>query len=293
MLSTNADNIDARTKKILGAFGEGVTEQFGKLNHRVDKIENKQDELKSDVKAMHVLISEVQEEQKRQREVLQLANNRGGITQSDLDSDDFCRPPNLEIVQITSPKYVSLASIENAVKPYMESQKILPEIWSLGGNPEGKRFFMQFAQNAFTSATLAKQVVSNLKTSDGWLELYAETAKPNKEGNFEKVKLFIGPDQTPEQRSSLFMCKKFVAACAIVHSDKEFTFWKQKGVVQVAIEGKKVALAKMLPTSSAVDKTMVRWDNSTVTKLLINKELVLTKFEEQVLDPLEATEWCL
>ena len=163
---------------------------------------------------------------------------------------------------------------------------------SVGGNSKGKRFFMQVAQNAFTSAKLAKQVVSNLKTSDGWLELYAETAKPNKEGNFEKVKLFIGPDQTPEQRSSLFMCKKFVAACAI-HSDKEFTFWKQKGVVQVAIDGKKVALAKMLPTSPAVDKTMVRWDNSTVAKLLINKELVLTKFEEQVLDPLEATEWCL
>ena len=152
---------------------------------------------------------------------------------------------------------------------------------------------MQFAQNAFTSAKLTKQVVKNLQTSDGWLELYAETAKPNKEGNFEKVKLFIGPDQTPEQRSSLFMCKKFVAACAIVHSDREFTFWNQKGVVQVAIDGKKVALAKMLPTSPAVDKTMVRWDNSTVAKLLINKELVLTKFEEQVLDPLEATEWCL
>ena len=56
---------------------------------------------------------------------------------------------------------------------------------------------------------------------------------------------------------------------------------------------KKAALAEMLHTSPAVDKTMVRWDNSTVAKLLINKELVLTKFEEQVLDTLEATEWCL
>ena len=44
LLSTNADNIDARTKK-MGAFGEGVTEQFGKLNHRVDKIENDHAEL--------------------------------------------------------------------------------------------------------------------------------------------------------------------------------------------------------------------------------------------------------
>ncbi len=132
MVSKHQNVSDKRTNMLLATFGEGVTAQFGKLNHRVDKIEHEQDELKSDVKVMHVLISEVQEEQKRQREVLQMANNRAGISQSDLDSDDFFRPPNLEIVQITSPKYVSLDSIENAVKLYMDTQKISSEIWSFG-----------------------------------------------------------------------------------------------------------------------------------------------------------------
>ena len=154
---------------------------------------------------------------------------------------------------------------------------------------------MQFSQNAYTSAKLAKQVCTNLKTKDGWLELFADTAKPNKDGTFERVKLFMGPDQTPEQRSSLFMCKKFVAACVSVHHDKVFSFWKQKGVAQVLdpLDGKKYAVAKMLPTSPTVDRSMVRWDNDSVAKHLINKELVLSAFEEQVLDPLEATEWCL
>ena len=73
----------------------------------------------------------------------------------------------------------------------------------------------------------------------------------------------------------------------------EFSFWKQKGVVQVASEGKKHALAKMLPTNSTVDRSMVRWDNKNVETFEINKEQVLDKFEEQVLDPLDATEWCL
>ena len=153
--------------------------------------------------------------------------------------------------------------------------------------------FMQFGQNAYTSAKLAKQVVSNLKTKDGWTEIFAETAKPNKEGKFEKVKLFVGPDQTPEQRSSFFMCKEFVQACNILYPSMEFSFWKQKGVVQVASEGKKRALAKMLPTNSTVDRSMVRWDNKKVETFKINKEQVLDKFEEQVLDPLVATELCL
>ncbi len=93
----------------------------------------------------------------------------------------FTGPPNLEIVQITSPKYVSMASIENAIKPYMESQGIRDNVCSLAGNPEGKRFFMQFVQNAFTCAKLAKQVTFNFKTKEGCSEIYADTAKPDKE----------------------------------------------------------------------------------------------------------------
>ena len=118
--------------------------------------------------------------------MLVLAERHGKLCQADLDPDDFHRIANLEIVQITSPKYVSIASIENAITPYVVDQGIPANVWSLGENPEGKRFYMEFAQNAFTSAKLAKLVVSNLKTKDGWTEIFAETAKPNKEGNFEK-----------------------------------------------------------------------------------------------------------
>ena len=94
---------------------------------------------------MQTLLAEVQTEQKRQAEVLLLANRQGGISQADLDADNFSRPPNLEIVQISSPKFVSLASVENALKPYMETQQISADIWNLRGNTQGKRFSMQFA----------------------------------------------------------------------------------------------------------------------------------------------------
>ena len=46
---------------------------------------------------MQALLAEVQDEQKRQAEVLLLANRQGGISQTDLDADNFSRPPNLEI----------------------------------------------------------------------------------------------------------------------------------------------------------------------------------------------------
>ena len=154
--------------------------------------------------------------------------------------------------------------------------------------------FMQFAQNVFTSVKLAKQVVTNLKNSKGeWIEIFAETVKTNREGNVEKVKLFIGPDQTPEQRATLFMCKKFADACTTLYPHLEVSFWKQKGIVQIAEDGKKVFLAKMLPTAAAVDRTMVMWDNKSVATYGIDKTQILEKFESLVMDPASATELCL
>ena len=122
---------------------------------------------------------------------------------------------------------------------------------------------------------------------------FAETVKTNREGNVEKVKLFIGPDQTPEQRATLFMCKKFTDACTTLYPHLQVSFWKQKGIVQIDADGKKEFLAKMLPTAAAVDRTMVMWDNKSVAKYGIDKTQIFEKFESLVMDPASATEWCL
>ena len=145
LLSEHTVQTSSSNTKLLATFGEGIQEQLGQFSCRVENVEHDTSELKTDVKKMQTLLAEVQTEQKRQAEVLLLANRQGGISQADLESDNFHRPPNLEIVQISSPKFVSLASVENALKPYMESQQISSEIRSLVGNTQGKRFSMQLA----------------------------------------------------------------------------------------------------------------------------------------------------
>ena len=62
-------------------------------------------------------IVEIQQEQTRQAEALLLANRQGTLTWAELQSDEFDRPPNLEVVRVSSPKYVSKSSTENAVTP--------------------------------------------------------------------------------------------------------------------------------------------------------------------------------
>ena len=290
LLSEALDQTQSRNTQLLATFGEGIQEQLGAVNDRVSNVEGETAELKSEVKQMRTLVAEVQSEQKRQAEVLLLAQ-RGGLTRAELDLDNFERPANLEIVQISSPKYVSLASVENAIKPHMGSLQIPDDHWTVVGNTQGKRFSIQFAQNAYTSAKLAQKVTKGLFVDGSWTAIYAETAKPDREGKFEQVKLFIGPDQSPVEKATHFMLKKFVEACESVHPELEFTFWKARAVVQVIWEGKKKVLSKMLPTASAVDETMVQWDPVMVKKL--KKAEILAAFKNLVIDPIDATEWCL
>ena len=122
---------------------------------------------------------------------------------------------------------------------------------------------MQFAQNAFTSAKLAQKVCKGLfnegidSAKGTWAELYADTAKPNRDGTFDQVKLFVGPDQTPEQRSTLFMLKnllKFVKRFILKTSSH---FGKLKVLCRSFGKGRKI-LSKMLPTSATVDESMVQ-----------------------------------
>ena len=290
LLSEALDQTHTRTSKLLATFGEGIQEQLGVVNARVSNVESETAELKSEVNIMRSLVAEVQSEQKRQAEVLLLAQ-RGGLTRTELDLDNFERPANLEIVQITSPKFVSMASVENAIKPHMGSLQIPDDHWTLVGNTQGKRFTIEFAQNPYTSAKLAQKVTKGLYVDGSWTSIFAQTAKPDREGNFEKVKLFIGPDQSPVEKATNFMLKKFVEACETVHPEFEFSFWKAKAVVQVLWEGKKKALAIMRPTSPTVDETMVKWDPVLVTK--VKKTEILAVFKNLVIDPIEATEWCL
>ena len=130
-----------RNFTLLATFGEGINEQLGLVNKRVENVKHATCELKSNFESMQRLISEVQEEQKRQGEVLLLAGRHGKLTQADLDSDEFNRPTNLEIVQTTSPKFVSLASIENAITPYMVTQNISDEVWRVEGKSRREKVF--------------------------------------------------------------------------------------------------------------------------------------------------------
>ena len=284
----------ADTKELLGKYHDKMEGRFCAVESRVGKVETIVSGLATDLTEMQSSIVEIKKEQARQAEALLLANRTGMLTWSDLQSDEFDRPPNIEVIRVSCPKYVSKSSIENAITPFLSDLGYPKETWSVTGNEGGKEFFVQFLQNALTSAKNVKHVLQNLKVNGKYRIFMAETVKVDPTtGKPQSAKLFVSGDQNPKQKAVRFMCTKFTEVCKSQYPNLEWSYYD--GVVQFCEEGEKFreGLAIMLPTKSSVDRTMVQWDNTLVDKFKFDKTKILDLFETMSAGPAAAKEWCV
>jgi hypothetical protein len=288
------DNTKAATKELLGKFHDKIEGRFVAVEGRVGKVETTVSGMATDLTELQSSIVEIQKEQARQAEALLLANRTGVLTWADLQSDEFDRPPNIEVVRVSCPKFVSKSSIENALTPFLSDLGYPKETWSVTGNEGGKEFFVQFLQNALTSAKNVKHVLQNLKVNGKYRIFMAETVKVDPTtGKPQSAKLFVSGDQNPKQKAVRFMCTKFTEVCKSQYPNLDWSYYD--GVVQFCEEGEKFreGLAIMLPTKSSVDRTMVQWDNTLVDKFKFDKTKILDLFETMSAGPAAAKEWCV
>ena len=282
------------TKELLGKYHDKLSGRFVAVETRVDKVEATVSGLSTDLSAMQSSIVEIQKEQARQAEALLLANRSGVLTWSDLQSDEFDRPSNIEVIRVSSPKYVSKTSVENALSPFLSDLGYPNDIWSVTGNEGGKEFFVQFQQNALTSAKNVKHVLQNLKVNGKYKIFNAETVKiDSTTGKPQTAKLFVSGDQNPKQKAVRYMCVKFTEACKTLYPSMEWSYYD--GVVQFTVEDEKdrQGLAIMLPTKSSVDRSMVQWDNILVNKYELDKTKIFDLFDKLSSGPAAAKEWCV
>ena len=259
----------------------------------MDKAETTTAGLSSEFAAMQKSIVEIQKEQTRQAEALSLADRNGVLTCTDLQSDEFDRPPNIEVVRISSLKYVSKSSIENAITPFLQNLGFPSNMWSVTGNEGGKEFFIHFAQNSLTSAKNVKTVLQNLKDKSGkYIQFLAETVKldPNT-GKPLPAKVFVSGDQNPKQIATRYMCSKFIEAVRTLYPEQDWSFYD--GVIQFYVDKERFGSAIMLPIKSTIDRSMVQWDNTLVSKYEFDKTKILDLFDKYTAGPAASKEWCV
>ena len=288
------------TQDTLGKFAEQVTAKFATQDSRIEYLENRANTDQNNLEEIKGRLAACEANQAKQAQLLQLADANGSITRAEVNFGDFDRPVNLEILRIGSPKFVSVASIQNAITPFVVGCGFPIDTWKIQGHTDGRNFSVQFLQNALTSAKNVDKCVGALKDEEGnWKTFFAETAKKNLDGTFETCKLHVGKDQNDKTRTIGFMVRMFYKAFEATHVGRKDAKYFQ-GSFNIVTDDKSKSrdenihpFAKFVPTSKTMARQSVEWNLVACAEYKIDKDALMDKFLYYSSDPADRVEWCL
>ena len=111
LLEQDVSGQTINTNNVLGKFAAATKKQFAIQDSSIDTLETEGTSCKANNNEMQKTLLAIQEEQTRQAQALLLADKQGAITREEVNKDQFDRPPNLEIIEMRSPKFVSKSAI--------------------------------------------------------------------------------------------------------------------------------------------------------------------------------------
>ena len=266
------------TKQELFARLEKVEQRVGNVEDKCDVIQSNQSDQADDIKRLY--------ERAETLEKQFVMANQQHVSREDVESTQFDRPPNKEIIKINAHRYVTKASVLVAVEPWLRGAGISSDQFTLVGHaPAGKRFTIKFPYNPLIAARLAHDALQALKDEDeNWKEFYATLANGTKE------RIHIGGDENYRSRTMRRMAAVFKKACADLYPHVEqvhFRFYAE------AVYADKLGLCKFEPTSKTITHEDFRWDYENLEELAMEKAPLLAKTLKLLERPEENTQWRL
>ncbi len=129
--------------------------------------------------------------------------NKSAVSSEEVQSDNFDRPPNLEVIRINANRFVTKNSVEDQVTPWLTTAGTAPEQWTLeGGTPTGKKIVIRFLLNPLSAARMVQDSLKSLKNKDGVRKTFDA-----KLVNGQTEPLHIGPDEAPKSRTQRRMAR--------------------------------------------------------------------------------------
>jgi hypothetical protein len=228
---------------------------------------------------------ELRERSKRLEQQLLLAN-QNAVSREDINSDEFERPPNVEIIRINAHRFVTKGSVEDAITPWLTDSGIESNQWTLEASvPTGKNFIVRFMLNPISAGRLAKDALGNRKDENGQYKVF--TAKLVN-GNTEK--LHIGPDESPKTRTSRVTGKAVRDALAELYPEIQGVHYR---LYKASIFAGTVGICRLYPKSPTVTKNDIFWQTCAVNDLGLDKAKLLDNIMRRLARPEDTIEWCL
>ena len=211
--------------------------------------------------------------------------NQNAVSREDMENDKFDRPPNLSILRINCPKYVTKRAVHDVLAPWMAEVDIAPEQFVLvGDEPQGRYFVVKFLVNSFTAAKFVEDAYGNLKDSSGKYRVFKA-----KLANNEQTLLHIHKDESDKDRTKRRMAACLKKALQALYPDRpEPKYRYYKGTI---VSGD-VGVCFLAPTSKDVEWKYFLW-NPDLSQSGLDKANLLAKTMEYLTRPEEEIQWCL
>jgi len=296
LLQVHADNQSAEIQQLQKScqassseLGQGLLGHLGKVVQDVKRVDARVDTLESSHNALGSKVETLEKNIETMQKQLVMAEQQA-VSRDQIESDKFDRPPNNEVLRISSRKFVSKPAVEAAIEPWMASTCGFERgMWALGGGESGRNFTLRFHSTPLANARNVDKCIGSLKNDDGtFREFIAKRADATTEA------LRVDRDENPKSRT-----QRRMAACLLkvicnkhpglpnVHTRKD----NKKGRVSVFVDQEPICT--MSPESPSIKMEDFLWNNDLVDEKKLDKQALIDEVLPMFMRPEDKVKWSL
>ena len=259
-----------------------VDTKFEQAMQEIKRVDSRVDSQGCQIKAM-------QEDMEKMAKQLEIAR-QSSISREEVVSDKFDRPPDLEIIRVSSRKFVNKAAVEKAITPWLvDICEIERGMFKFTGAHSGRDFNIRFQSNQLANARMVDTAMGKLKDEDGAFRKFSAIMPSGAEHP-----LRVDRDENSKTRTQRKMAACLIKVVSERHPDfKDLHIRRdyKKGRVSLFVGSE--GLCTMVPKSSEITRDAFFWDLETVKTLKVDREELITLTMPLFERPEDNIQWCL
>ena len=292
--SSEIQQLQASCQSNSQELGQGLLGQLGKVVQDVRRVDARVDALEASHSALGSKVEHMEKNIESLQKQLVMAE-QNSVSREQVDSDQFDSPANIEVLKISSKRFVPKSAVEAAIEPWMASTcDIERGMWKLCGGESGRDFTVRFQSTPLGNARNVNKCMGSIKKDDGSGNYHEFIAK-RVDGTNESLR--VDRDENSKSRT-----QRRMAACLLkvitkahpelknVHSRKDH----KKGRVSIFVdESPSIPLCTMSPETSSIKVGDFLWDNDVVAEKKMDKHALLAEVLPVFDRPEDRVKWSL
>ena len=211
------------------------------------------------------------------------------VERADVEADNFDRPPNLEVIRITSKKPLATEAVKTALAPWLsEVVGLDSDSWKIVvANQSGKGFLLKFCFLPLQNSRTVNKAMECIKKEDGTFREFTTVAA---DSSVNRIRL--DRDENPKSRAQRRMAAVFKGVVADTYPDLENVhFRRNQKLERTTVFVGATPLCTFAPTSHRIDPSFFLWNYDAVTEYKIDKAAVIRDTLAKLDNPEESIEW--